>query len=262
MLIDSHCHLGMLDLTADGGDVSKPIERAIDAGVRHLITIGVDIPSSKQCIAFAREYSNVSATVGVHPSDVKDETYCSEELLALAQDEQVVAVGETGLDYFYNKNGHENMQISFRQHIQVARSANKPLVIHTREAQTDTIKIMQEESAEQVGGVMHCFTESIEMARQAMELGFYISFSGIVTFKNAKNVQAIAKAVPLERMLVETDAPYLAPVPNRGRKNEPAYVRFVAEYLADLKGVSYEDFIAVTGQNCCDLFKLKSRPAA
>jgi TatD DNase family protein len=256
MLIDSHCHLGMLDLSADGGDLGKPIKRAIEAGVRHLITVGVDISSSKQCITWAKEYLNVSATVGVHPSDVKDDTYSREELLALAQHEEVVAVGETGLDYLYPNQNRANMQIAFRQHIQVARAAHKPLVIHTREAQMDTMKIMQEEGADQVGGVMHCFTESIEMAEQAMELGFYISFSGIVTFKNAKNVQEIAKAVPLERMLVETDSPYLAPMPNRGKKNEPAYLRFVAEYLADLKGVSYDNLIAATGKNCCDLFKL------
>ena len=256
MLIDSHCHLGMLDLSQDGGNLDAPVERAIQAGVRHMITIGVDIPSSKQCIEFAARYPNVSATVGVHPSDVKNEAATTEELHLLAEHPSVVAVGETGLDYYYNKDGHENMQHSFRQHIQVARAVQKPLVIHTRDAQADTIQIMKDESADKAGGVMHCFTENIEMAEQAMELGFYVSFSGIVTFKNASNVQDIARAVPLERMLVETDAPYLAPVPKRGKKNEPAFVRFVAEYLAELKGVSYEELIAVTGKNSCDLFKL------
>jgi TatD DNase family protein len=256
MLIDSHCHLEMLDLSQDNGDIHAPIERARAAGVKHLITIGTDVPSSKQCIEFAKTYPDVSATVGVHPSDVKNDTVTDEVLLALAQQPEVVAVGETGLDYYYNKDGHENMQASFRQHIQIARAVKKPLVIHTRDAQADTIAIMQEENAAEAGGVMHCFTESIEMAEQAMALGFYVSFSGIVTFKNAKNVQAIAEAVPLERMLVETDAPYLAPVPHRGKKNEPAYVRCVAEYLSELKGVSYEELIAVTGKNCCELFGL------
>lgn len=256
MLIDSHCHLEMLDLTADNGNLNALIERARAAGVKHLITIGTNTISSQQCLQFARTYPDVSATVGVHPSDVKNETATYDVLQALAQQPEVVAIGETGLDYYYHDGGYENMQISFRQHIQLARAAKKPLVIHTREAQADTIQIMEEERAAEVGGVMHCFTESIEMAEQAMELGFYISFSGIVTFKNAQNVQAIAQAVPLERMLVETDAPYLAPVPHRGKKNEPAYVRCVAEYLSELKGVSYEELIAVTGKNCCELFSL------
>jgi TatD DNase family protein len=257
MLIDSHCHLGMLDLSQDGGSLDGPITRATEAGVRHLVTVGIDLPSSQQCIEIASQYPNVSATAGVHPSDVKGAVCSEEELLALASNAQVVAVGETGLDYYYNKDGYDSMQASFRRHVQVARQVKKPLIIHTREAQEETIRILTQEQADQVGGVMHCFTESIEMAEQAMALGFYVSFSGIVTFKNAKNVQEIARVVPLERMLVETDAPYLAPVPHRGKKNEPAYVRFVAEYLAQLKGVSYEELIDVTGKNCCDLFKLK-----
>lgn len=256
MLIDSHCHLGMLDLSQDDGNLDVVIERAQAAGVEHMITIGVDMPSSKECIEFAKRYPCVSATVGVHPSDVNDAVCDSEALLQLARQPEVVAIGETGLDYYYNKDGHESMQESFRQHVQVARAAKKPLIIHTRDAKEDTIAILREESAADVRGVMHCFTESAEMAQQAMELGFYISFSGIVTFKNAKNVQETARAVPLERILVETDAPYLTPTPHRGKKNEPAYVRFVAEYLAELKGVSYEELIAVTGKNCCDLFNL------
>lgn len=255
MLIDSHCHLSMLD-TGEPGCLDDFIDRATEAGVRHMITIGVDIPSSQHSIEIAETYACVSATVGVHPSDVKDAVYGDEELLALAGHPEVVAVGETGLDYYYNEDGYDSMQESFRRHIQVARMVRKPLIIHTRQAQEDTIEIMREEKADDVGGVMHCFTESIEMAEQAMDLGFYVSFSGIVTFKNAKNVQAIAAAVPLERMLVETDAPYLAPVPHRGKQNEPSYVRYVAEYLAELKGVSYEELIEITGQNCCDLFAL------
>ena len=257
MLIDSHCHLGMLDLAADDGQISRPIERAQAVGVKHLLTIGVDMPSSAQAVELACEFPCVSASVGVHPSDSIEAEFSEAELQAMAQHEQVVAIGETGLDYFYNKDGHDPMQASFRAHVRVARAVNKPLVIHTRAAQEDTMAILREEQAADVGGVMHCFTESISMADQAMELGFYISFSGIVTFKNAKNVQAVAEHVPLERMLVETDSPYLAPVPHRGKKNEPAYVRYVAEYLAELKGVSYEELIAVTGKNCCDLFGLK-----
>jgi TatD DNase family protein len=256
MLIDSHCHLEMLDLTSDNGDLNAPIERARKAGVKHLITIGTDLVSSRRCIEFAKSYPDVSATIGVHPSDVKSEAVSDDVLLSLASESSVVAIGETGLDYYHHADGHDAMQASFRQHIRIAKAVKKPLIIHTREAQEDTIRLMREEQASDVGGVMHCFTESIAMAEKAMALGFYISFSGIVTFKNATDVQTIAKAVPLERMLVETDAPYLAPVPHRGKKNEPAFVRCVAEYLADLKKVSYEEFIAITGENTCRLFSL------
>lgn len=257
MLIDSHCHLGMLDLTADDNDIEKPLQRARDAGVQHMVTIGVDIPSSKQCIEFAKRYSQVSATVGIHPSDSADADSDEQELLGLAKSAHVVAIGETGLDYYYNKDGYDVMQEWFRAHVRVAKEVKKPLIIHSRDARADTIAILRDGGADEVGGVMHCFTESVEMADQAMELGFYISFSGIVTFKNAKNVQEVAKHVPLERMLVETDSPYLAPVPRRGKQNEPAYVRYVAEYLADLKGVTYEDLVAVTGTNCRQLFRLE-----
>ena len=177
-----------------------------------------------------------------------------ETLTDLAWNPKVVAIGETGLDYYYNKDGLENMRERFRRHIQVAKTVNKPLIIHTRDAREDTIKIMQEEGAEAVSGVMHCFTESLEMAEAAMKMNFYISFSGIITFKNAKELVEVAKVVPLEKMLIETDAPYLAPVPYRGKQNEPQYVRYVAEKIAEIKDISYDEVVNTTAQNFQDLF--------
>ncbi len=257
MLIDSHCHLHLMDLTDDGNDVMQPIHRAREAGVKHMLCVSTersDIPIVK---ALAAEHSDISASVGIHPSESMDKQTTPEELLAWADDTNVVAIGETGLDYYYNKEEakYTFMQKSFREHVQVACQCKKPLIIHTRDAVEDTLTILREEGADQIGGVMHCFTESIAMAEAAMALGFYISFSGIVTFKNAKNVQAVAEAVPLEKMLIETDAPWLAPVPHRGRQNEPAYVAHVASYLSQLKGVSQEELITITGKNACDLFQ-------
>ncbi len=256
MLIDSHCHLDMIAKNNPDGGLEGVLERAEEAGVKHLITIAVDLPSSYATIDLAKKYQQISATVGIHPSDANAASCHEDEIIKLAKCSQAVAVGETGLDYYYNKSGLDVMREWFRKHIQIANEVKKPLIIHTRDAKEDTINIMQEENARNAGGVMHCFTESIEMAQQAMDLGFYISFSGIVTFKNAKNVQEVAKYVPLDRMLVETDAPYLAPVPHRGKPNEPAYVRYVAEYLAQLKGVSYEQLIETTGLNAHQLFSL------
>ncbi len=257
MLIDSHCHLHMMDLTADDGDVTRPIQRALDVGVRHMVCVSTELADIPVVKLLASEHAVVSGSVGIHPSECLGEERPSiADLLFWANDDNIVAIGETGLDYHYNKEHHDRMQLSFREHVQVANECRKPLIIHSRDAREDTISILREESAEKCGGVMHCFTESLEMAEQAMALGFYISISGIVTFKNAANVQAVAKAVPLSRLLIETDAPYLAPVPHRGKGNEPAYVAHVAEKVAELKGLSVEEVIQQTGQNCCDLFSL------
>lgn len=253
-VVDSHCHLNRLNLDKYDGDLSAAVQAAHDAGVEHILNVCIDLETAGEVIALAEKYEHVTASVGLHPSDKADVEPTVEALKALASHPKVVAIGETGLDYYYNDSGLDLMRERFRMHIRAARELNKPLIIHTRDAREDTIRIMQEEHAHECRGVMHCFTESVEMADQAMELGFYISFSGIVTFKNAKNVQAVAEHVPLERMLIETDAPYLTPMPYRGKPNEPAYVQHVAEKIAELKNVPVEEVAAQTTRNFYDLF--------
>lgn len=254
MLIDSHCHLNMLNLDPYKGDLGVLIEKARFAGIEHILCVGVDLLHAEDVIDIAEKYSNVSASVGLHPSEKVEREPTVEELSALAKNPQVVAVGETGLDYYYNKEGLENMRERFRMHIRAALKIKKPLIIHSRNAPEDTIRILQEEHAREVCGVMHCFTESWEMAHHALDLGFYISFSGIVTFKNAKTLAEVAKKVPLESMLIETDAPYLTPEPFRGKPNEPQYVRYVAERLAELKNTTFENVATHTTQNYFKLF--------
>ena len=212
-------------------------------------------PTMMEAIA---PHPQVFASCGVHPLN-QDPGVDAALLLTQAADERVVAIGETGLDYFYSPENKDVQQASFREHIRVARALNKPLIIHTRDAQEDTLRIMREEGAEQVGGVLHCFTESLEMAEAAMAMGLYISISGIATFKNASALQAVVKALPLERLLVETDSPYLAPVPHRGRENEPAFVRDVAQFIADLRQISLAELAEATSHNFFELFKLAKR---
>ena len=254
MLIDSHCHLNILDLDADNGDLGALIERAKNVGVDHILCVGINIENAQAVIDVAQQFKQVSASVGLHPSETVETEPTVMELVKWADHPKVVAIGETGLDFYYNKTGLDNMRERFRVHIRAALKSKKPLIIHTRDARQDTINIMREENASQVGGVMHCFTESWQMAQEAMELGFYISFSGIVTFKNAKNVVEVAQQVPMDKMLIETDAPYLTPDPYRGKPNEPQYVRFVAERIAKIKGISYEEVVEQTGQNFSQLF--------
>lgn len=254
-IVDSHCHLNMLNLDHYQGDLSKVVAAAKQAGVESILCVSVDLESAPQVIHIAHQFENVWASVGMHPSDKVEREPKAEDYLALINNPKVVAVGETGLDYYYNKEGLEHMRERFRLQIRVAREVNKPIIVHTRDAREDTLAIMREENAAEVGGVMHCFTESVEMAEAAMDMGFYISFSGIVTFKNAANVAAVAEAVPLERMLIETDAPYLTPVPYRGKPNEPQYVRFVADKIAELKGVSFDEVASKTTENFYQLFK-------
>ena len=256
MLVDSHCHLDMLDLTPYEGKLEFLIEKAKSVGVEHILCVDVDLVNAPRVIEIAEQFNTVSASVGLHPSEKVDCELIMTELIELASHPKVIAIGETGLDYYYNKTGLDEMRNRFRRHIQVAIKLAKPLIIHSRNAPMDTIQIMQEENAKTVGGVIHCFTESWKMAKQAMDLNFYISFSGIVTFKNAKNVSEVAKQVPLENMLIETDAPYLAPVPFRGKKNEPQYVRYVAEYLAKLKNTSLNEVAKKTTENFYQLFNL------
>jgi TatD DNase family protein len=257
MLIDSHCHLDRLNLDHYQNDLSALIDQSKKIGVKAILSVSVDLEGIATILKIADTFPFVYASVGVHPSDVCEAPVKMEDLLPFMDHPKVIAVGETGLDYHYNKTGLDVMRDQFRLHIQLARLKNKPLIIHTREAHKDTINIMKEERASEVRGVMHCFTESFAMAVEAMELGFYISFSGIVTFSNAKNVVEVAKQVPLENMLIETDAPYLTPVPYRGKPNEPQYVYYVAQKIAEIKNVSYEEVIEKTGKNFCELFGVK-----
>ncbi len=205
-------------------------------------------------LSLVESYSSISISIGVHPNDKERHEPTPEELTAMADHPKNLAIGETGLDYFRSAGDLEWQRARFRQHIRAARLCNKPLIIHTRAAREDTIKVMQEEGATEVGGVMHCFTEDWNMARQALDMGFYISFSGIITFNSAKELREVVKKVPLDRLLIETDAPYLAPVPNRGKPNYPAYVRYVAECIADIHHISFDQIATITKDNFCRLF--------
>jgi TatD DNase family protein len=217
--------------------------------------VAVNLEDFPQIRQLAERHPHIYASVGVHP-DYEVAEPSVEDLLALADHPKVVAIGETGLDYFRLKGNLEWQRARFRNHIRAARQIDKPLIVHTRAAAPDTLRIMKEEGAEEVGGVMHCFTESLEVARAAMEMNFFISFSGIVTFKSASALKEVARDVPLDRMLIETDSPYLAPVPHRGKTNQPAYVRHVAEEIASLRGISFEDVAEATTQNFSRLFGL------
>jgi TatD DNase family protein len=252
MLVDSHCHLNFPEFTENMPAVLQAMQ---DNGVNHALCIGVTLEKFPQVLAIAEANEHIWATVGIHPDNEDVEEADVERLLALADHPKVIGIGETGLDYFRLTGDLEWQRERFRTHIRAAIACDKPLVIHTRNAAADTLRIMREEGAERCGGVMHCFTESQEVADQAMELGFYISLSGIVTFKNAQALKEVAKNIPLDRMLVETDSPYLAPVPFRGKTNQPAYVRHVAEHIADLRGISLGEVAEATTRNFFRLFK-------
>lgn len=252
MLVDSHCHLNFPDLAANMPTV---LQNMRDNGVAHALCIGVTLEKFPEVLAVAEAHAHIYATVGIHPDNEDVEEADVARLIALADHPKVVGIGETGLDYFRLTGDLEWQRERFRTHIRAAIATGKPLVIHTRNAAEDTIRIMREEGAERCGGVMHCFTESQEVAEQAMELGFYISLSGIVTFKNAQALKEVAKSIPLDRMLVETDSPYLAPIPFRGKTNQPAYVKHVAEHVAELRGISLDEVAAATTQNFFRLFR-------
>ena len=256
LLVDSHCHLDRLDLTPYHGDMDRALDAARDNGVGHMLCVCINWENRPTVLALAQAHDNVFATVGVHPNDDEGHEPSVEELTAAAADVKVLAIGETGLDYFRSEGDLEWQRERFRRHIHAAKQVGKPLVVHSREAREDTIKVLREEGADAVGGVMHCFVDDWETAQQALELGFYISFSGIVTFNNAAQVRDVATRVPAERMLVETDAPYLAPVPFRGKPNQPAYVRHVAERLAEVRGISLDEVAAVTTENFFRLFRI------
>lgn len=251
MLVDSHCHL---DFPEFSSSLPEYLARMSENGVGHALCVSVSIEDFPLVLAVAESDPRLSASVGLHP----DYTDCIEptvaDLVARAAHPKVVAIGETGLDYYRLTGDLEWQRQRFRTHIQAAREAGKPLIVHTRNASEDTLSVMAEEKAGEVGGVMHCFTESLDVALRAIDLGFHISFSGIVTFRNAATLKEVAREIPLDRLLVETDAPYLAPVPHRGRQNEPAYVRHVAEEIARLRGISFEEMAAVTTRNFFSLF--------
>jgi TatD DNase family protein len=258
MLVDSHCHLDFPELRADLGGV---LSRMSDNGVTHALTISTTLETFPAVREVAHSHANVWCSAGVHPDERRDGREATfDELVAMGSDPRVVAIGETGLDYYRLEGDLEWQRERFRTHIRAARKLAKPLVIHTRSAAEDTLRVMREEGAEEVGGVMHCFTETLEVAQGALALGFHISFSGIVTFKNAKDLKEVAKQVPLERMLVETDSPYLAPVPHRGKQNQPAFVKHVAEEVAALRAMPFDEVARATTENFFRLFR-HARPA-
>ncbi len=249
-LTDSHCHLDRLS-----GDLEEILARANEAGVGWFLCVSINMENVERVIEIAGRHPSVYATVGVHPNEQEGKEPDLEELLSLAERPKVVAIGETGLDYFHGKGDLEWQRERFRRHIAAARITGKPLIVHMRDAAADTLSLLREEKADEVGGVMHCFTGDWETAVSAMELGFHISFSGIITFRNADPLRAVAARVPEDRLLIETDSPYLAPVPYRGKPNQPAYVRRVAECLAELRGSSLEQIAEKTTANFHHLFR-------
>ncbi len=253
MFIDSHCHIDFPDFDAG---VSPLLANMQAAQVDAALCVSVNMENFPRVLAAAVAYPNIYASVGVHPDHDEGREPDVAELVETARHPRVVAIGETGLDYYrMAKEDVDWQRARFRTHIRAARQVGKPLIIHTRNAAADTLAIMEDEQAHQAGGVMHCFTESWEVAEAALAMGFYISFSGIVTFKSAKDLKEVARRVPLERMLIETDSPYLAPMPHRGKRNEPAYVRHVAEEIARLRGDTLEQVGTVTSRNFYNLFK-------
>ena len=259
MLVDSHCHLDRVDLKPFENDFTNFMTHTLESGVENMLCVSIDLESWPAMVSLVEGYPQISLSVGVHPNDLDRREPDVEELVSLSKHPGVVAIGETGLDYFRSEGDLDWQRVRFRTHIQAARACGKPLIIHTRDAREDTIRIMQEEGAADIGGVMHCFTENWEMARQALEMGFYISFSGIITFKNAADLREVAARVPMEQILIETDSPYLAPVPHRGKSNQPAYVKEVAECVAEIKGLSMEEVARLTRENFFRCFPLAAK---
>ncbi|MFL2555823.1 MAG: TatD family hydrolase [Gammaproteobacteria bacterium] len=245
-LVDSHCHIPLL---SDEMEVDSILDEAKNNNIIHMLCVAVDLEGSPEIIALAKQYEMVSASVGVHPNTQHENGLVVDDITSLAGNDNVVAIGETGLDYFRSEGDLEWQRDQFRTHITAAKELKKPLIIHSREAKVDVIQILKEEKADKVGGVMHCFVDDLETAKAAIDLDFLISFSGIVTFKNAKPLQEVARQISLKNMLIETDSPYLAPTPLRGKVNQPAYVRYVAEFLAELKEETLENIALNTTKN-------------
>ncbi len=252
-IVDSHCHIDRVDLDQFGGSMESMLAHAKDLSVEEFLCVCIDLEHFDDVFSLAKAHQQIYASVGVHPVEQEGKDPSVEELLTLADHEKIIAIGETGLDYFHVKKDTADWQRErFRRHIAASNQSGKPMIIHTREAKVDTIEIMQQEQAK--AGVMHCFSEDWETAKAALDLGFYISFSGIITFKGAADLREVAKKVPADRLLVETDSPYLTPVPYRGRANSPAYTYYVAEKLAEIRGVSVDNIAQQTTQNFNDLF--------
>lgn len=256
MFVDSHCHLDCIDLSDFDNSFEKLIQSADAADVEHMLCVSINLKEYPSMLDKVKDYPNISVSAGLHPMADEDDEFSVENLLALAAHEKVVAIGETGLDYYYHKGDPQWQQQRFRAHIQVANKVNKPIIVHTRDAGKDTLEILQQENAEQCGGVIHCFTENQAFADRALELGFMISISGIVTFGNAGALRAIAKTIPDDRLLIETDSPYLAPMPHRGKQNQPAYVQHVAHKLAEIRNTSVESIAELSRNNFYRLFNI------
>ncbi|AJI56716.1 hydrolase, TatD family protein [Francisella philomiragia] len=255
MIIDSHCHLNYLKL--DDISLEKVIDNAKEAGIEKIVSIAVAWDEIANIERITENFDNVYHSVGVHPSELDSYQPSVDDIIARSQHKKCVAIGETGLDYYYNGEETKKAQkIKFVNHMQAANDVKKPVIIHTRSAKQDTLDILKSENVEGCGGILHCFTEDYDMAKKALDMGMYISFSGILTFKNARDIQETAKKLPLDRILIETDAPYLTPVPLRGKPNYPEYVKYVAQFLADLKGFSYDEVAKQTYKNTCEVFKL------
>lgn len=253
IIVDSHCHLDMLQ---SYDDIDNIVRRADESGVKYLQTICTKLEKFPEILSIAKKYNNIFASVGVHPSEVENVVE-SAEIIKLSKEEKVIGIGETGLDYYYNKEiDHQKMQrSSFEQHIIASMETGLPVIIHTRDAEDDTYSILKNNMKDkEFSGLIHCFTASMEFAKKVLDLGMYISISGIVTFKNASSLQEIVKYIPLDKILIETDSPYLAPVPKRGKTNEPSYTRYVAEFVAELKKVPVEEVASKTTDNFFTLF--------
>ena len=259
MIVDSHCHLNILEFDKLNQNLPETLDLASQNGVDYGLCVSINLESFPEVLAIAKHYPNVFASVGVHPNSSVSQEPTVDELIRLADDDKVIAIGETGLDYFRSQGDLTWQHNRFRTHISAAKITQKPLIIHCRDAKEDTLRILAEEGADKVGGVMHCFVEDWATAQAAMDLNFYISFSGIVTFKSAEALQEVAKVMPLERMLVETDCPYLAPVPHRGKTNQPAYVKHVVDAIAELRGTDPEEIAQATTENFFRLFSHAQR---
>ncbi|HAT8807967.1 TPA: TatD family deoxyribonuclease [Legionella pneumophila] len=259
VLVDSHCHLNFIDLTHFNHDLAQVINQARENGVEHFLSVCVELSDYPQLERLAKDYPDISISVGVHPNSEMNYPVTVQMLCELAQNPACIAIGETGLDYYRNptEEAQSLQRDCFREHIKAALITSKPLIIHTRQAAEDTLLMMAKEGASQIGGVMHCFAEDLDIAQRAINLNFYISFSGIVTFKNAVSLQDVARQIPLERILIETDSPYLAPVPHRGKQNHPALVKHVAETIAQLRGMDFQEIAEITTNNFYNCFNIK-----
>ena len=256
MLIDSHCHLDRIDLKPYEDDFSCFMTAAKANQLEHLLCIAIDLESYPAMLDLVLNFPEISLTVGVHPNVKECKDPSVDELVALGELNKVIGIGETGLDYFRSEGDLSWQHQRFRNHIRAAKILKKPLIIHTREAKVDTLKILKDEGAEEIGGIIHCFTEDWEFAQKALDLNFYISFSGIITFNNATTIRDVVKKIPSDKFLIETDSPYLAPVPFRGRPNYPLYVRYVAEQIAELRGITVNKVADITTNNFYNLFQL------